>query len=90
MAVHSLTENFEYFFGRLNPSPTYEQRASSEYNSVKALLENSETLLGLQPLCFLQGSYRWQTAIHAINDVDIVLLLEGLARERTELTPSQR
>jgi Second Messenger Oligonucleotide or Dinucleotide Synthetase domain len=79
MAVHALSANFSSFFGGLNPSPTSEQRASSQYNSLKSVLESDATLKSqLDPVCMLQGSYRWQTATHDINDVDIVLLCRGL------------
>src|SRR2546421_357004 len=75
MAVHALSSHFNWFFGRLNPSPNFVTRASSEYDTVKHLIENP---LGpasvLAPRCFLQGSYGQQTAIHTINDVDIVAL----------------
>jgi hypothetical protein len=79
MAVHTLSANFASFFGRLNPSATSEQRASSQYNSLKALLEGHPSLKGpLNPLCFLQGSYGGQTATHDISDIDIVLLCRNL------------
>lgn len=75
MAVFALNDNFNYFFGRLNPGPSFELQAAREYASVKGLLENR---LGpaavLAPLCFLQGSYRQETAIYTINDVDLVVL----------------
>lgn len=72
MAVHQLTEHFNYFFGRINP---WVCRASSEYNTVKGLIEDAhgdaETLA---PQLFLQGSYRRETAIYTINDIDIIAL----------------
>lgn len=74
MAVHVLSEHFKYFFSRLNPSPSFDAQASSQYNTVKGLIENPSGLASaLSPQCFLQGSYRQATAIHAINDVDIVV-----------------
>lgn len=79
MAVHALSAQFQSFFSSLNPSSSSEQRASSQYGSLKTLLEQSRELTGLDPTCYLQGSYRWQTATHDINDVDIVLLLQGLS-----------
>jgi hypothetical protein len=79
MAVHVLSTNFASFFGSLNPSATSEQRASSQYNSLKSILEgNPSSKSQLDPVCMLQGSYGWQTATHDINDVDIVLLCRGL------------
>jgi hypothetical protein len=72
MAIYSFSENFKAFFSRLNPSGTFELTASSEYNAAKDLLENTPSVLS--PTCFLQGSYRQQTAIYTINDVDIVAL----------------
>jgi hypothetical protein len=65
MAIHALSANFASFFGRLNPSTTSEQRASSQYNSLKTLLEDHTSLKSqLDPVCMLHGSYRWQTATH--------------------------
>jgi hypothetical protein len=79
MAIHALSRNFISFFDRLNPSKSSEQRASSQYNSLKALLEGDILLKSqLDPVCMLHGSYRWQTATHDINDIDIVLLCQGL------------
>lgn len=75
MAIHSYASNFQAFFGRLNPSPGFEQVAAREYGSIKMLIENrSDRAASLAPLCFLQGSYRQQTAIYTINDIDIVAL----------------
>lgn len=75
MAVHSLTEHFNYFFSRINPSPTWVARASSEYNTVKDLLEGANGIAKvLAPEIFLQGSYGRQTAIYAINDIDVVAM----------------
>jgi len=80
MVIHSLSANFASFFGRLNPSITSEQQASSQYNALKAMLEGHASLKSqLDPVCTLQGSYRWQTATHDINDIDIVLLCRGLS-----------
>lgn len=63
------------FFRRLNPSPTFESQASSEYNSIKSLIEDRRGLAGeLAPVCFLQGSYKQDTAIYTINDVDLIAL----------------
>ena len=79
MAQHVLTDNFRYFFTRINPSATITSRAASEYNSIKRVLENHPTLgSDLNAHCYVQGSYGWETAIHDINDVDVILFLEGL------------
>lgn len=75
MAEHALTRNFDYFFGKLNPSRPFEQKASAHYAAVKALVEDRYSLAGgLLPVCFLQGSFRNETATYTINDVDIVAL----------------
>lgn len=77
MAYYAYANNFAAFFRRLNPSLSFEQQASSHYGSIKALIEDRTGLAGiLSPQCFLQGSYRQQTAIYTINDVDIVALCE--------------
>jgi hypothetical protein len=79
MPQHALTDNFRYFFTHINPSATITSRAASEYNSIKRVLENNPTLRSsLNAQCYLQGSYGWETAIHDINDVDVILFLEGL------------
>ncbi len=75
MANHYLTANFRSFFGRLNPGTSFESVASKEYNTIKDLIEDPDGPAAvLSPTCFLQGSYRQQTAIYSINDVDIVAL----------------
>ena len=80
MPAHQHARHFSYFFSRLNPSPTYEARASSQYNTIKGLIENRAGPASvLSPTCFLQGSYRRETAIYTINDVDIVVLCQVLS-----------
>jgi Second Messenger Oligonucleotide or Dinucleotide Synthetase domain len=75
MATYPLPDHFASFFRKLNPSLSFEATASSQYNSIKGLLEDSNGAAAiLEPSCFLQGSYRQQTAIHSINDIDIVAL----------------
>lgn len=75
MAHFTYSNHFAAFFGRLNPSPSFERVASTEYETVKALIEDrSGPAAALSPTCFLQGSYRQQTAIYTINDVDIIAL----------------
>jgi hypothetical protein len=77
MAVHQLEENFKSFFVRINPSATFEQKASSEHNSIRGLIEDSKGKAAIfKPKSFLQGSYKQDTAIYSINDVDIVVLCE--------------
>jgi hypothetical protein len=77
MAVHPLSDHFAYFFSRLNPSTTFEAQASSQYATIKALIEDPNGgARALSARCFLQGSYRQATAIHTINDIDIVVLCE--------------
>ena len=75
MAVHSLSRHFQSFFGRLNPGSSFEQTASSQHNTIRGLIEDPNGAAAeLSPTTFLQGSYRQQTAIYTINDVDIVVL----------------
>jgi hypothetical protein len=77
MAVYSLDKNFRVFLRAINPPPTYEQIAASEHRNVTGLLESASGPASvLSPGCFLQGSYRQETAIHTINDVDIVALCD--------------
>lgn len=74
MAVHPLSRHFVRFFDQLNPSATFEKRASCEYGTIKGILEDPTSLRELSPTCFLQGSYKQDTTIYTINDVDIVVL----------------
>jgi hypothetical protein len=75
VAVHSLSRHFQSFFGRLNPGSSFEQIASSQHNTIRGLIEDRNgPAAELWPNTFLQGSYRQQTAIYTINDVDIVAL----------------
>ena len=77
MAVHALSSNFEYFFWRLNPSPSFIKQAASEHENIRSLIENPNgPARELSPRCFLQGSYKQDTAIDRINDIDIVVLCE--------------
>jgi Second Messenger Oligonucleotide or Dinucleotide Synthetase domain len=72
-----LTDHFAAFFKSLNPSPSFVQKAASEHRTVTALLENARgEAAELTPYCFLQGSYKQDTAIYTINDVDIVVLCQ--------------
>jgi hypothetical protein len=75
VAVHSLSKYFQSFFGRLNPSPAFEKTAASQHNTIRDLIEDRRGLAAeLAPITFLQGSYKQQTSIYNINDVDIVAL----------------
>jgi hypothetical protein len=75
VAIQSLSRHFQSFFGSLNPGSSFEQRASSQQNTIRGLIEDRNgPAAELQPITFLQGSYRQQTAIYSINDVDIVAL----------------
>jgi hypothetical protein len=75
MAVHSLSKHFQSFFGCLNPGSSFEQTASSQHNTIRGLIEDRNgPAAELSPMTFLQGSYRQQTALYTINDVDIVVL----------------
>lgn len=77
MAVLSLSQNFQYFFSRLNPSLSFMRGAASEHQTITGLIENRDGPASVvSPRCFLQGSYKQQTAIHTINDIDIVALCE--------------
>jgi len=71
MATHGLTTSFQTFFGNLNPATTWATRAASQYSGIQSVLEGKGDL---EPKLFLQGSYRRDTAIYTINDVDIVAL----------------
>src|SRR5690348_6488963 len=75
MAVHAFTKQFQAFFGYLNPSPSFTSRAASQHSTITALLGQADgPASALAPRCFLQGSYKQQTAIYTINDVDLVAL----------------
>ncbi len=75
MAIHALPRHFAYFFGRLNAGPSFERQAASEHAALRILIESPHgPAHELSPRCFLQGSYKQQTAIYSINDVDLVVL----------------
>src|SRR5262245_3432492 len=75
MAQHILFANFSYFFNRINPSDSFQRTASREHQTITSLIESSNGLASeLSPKCFFQGSYKQDTAIYTINDVDIVVL----------------
>ena len=81
MAIHSLSSNFAAFFKNINPSPSYVNTASSEHSNIRRLLEDRNgPTRELDVVTFLQGSYKQDTAIHSINDIDIVALCSGLSQ----------
>jgi len=74
-ANYQLTENFSSFFKNLNPKQSYVEVAAREHNTITRLIEDPQGLAAqLSPTCFLQGSYKQDTAFYSINDVDIVAL----------------
>src|SRR5213596_3538643 len=74
-ANYQLTENFNSFFKHVNPKPSFVEVAAREHNTITSLIEDPRGLAAaLSPKCFLQGSYKQDTAIYSINDVDIVAL----------------
>lgn len=73
--LSKLTLNFNKFLKRLNPSPTNVRVASSAHSSIRSLIEDKNGSAGdLRIRSFIQGSYGRDTAIHSINDVDVVAL----------------
>ncbi len=77
MAHHALSRHFQAFFRKLNPSPTFVQQASREHQTIAGLIEDrAGPAAVLAPQCFLQGSYRQDTAIYTINDIDMVVLCQ--------------
>lgn len=77
MAVNQLSEHFRRFFNVINPSPTWISKASSQYNTIKNVIEGAGGNAGLlKPKVFQQGSYGRDTAIYAINDLDLVVLCD--------------
>lgn len=73
--MSKLSNNFDAFFKRINPSSSYINIAARAHSEIVSLIENKDGPAGdLKIRCFLQGSYKRQTAIHTINDVDIVAL----------------
>jgi hypothetical protein len=77
LPTFDLSNHFRRFFGALNPGISFIRTASSQYNTIKGLIEDRRGLASvLSPRCFLQGSYDQSTAIYTINDVDIIALCE--------------
>jgi hypothetical protein len=56
LAIHSLSMNFQFFFSKLNSGSSFEQRASSEHNTILGLIEDKNGLAAeLEPVekfCF--------------------------------------
>lgn len=72
---HQVTKNFAAFFNRINPSLTYERVAARAHPQITSLIEDTNgPAAELRINTFLQGSYKRNTAIHSINDVDVVAL----------------
>lgn len=40
MAAYALTKHFDYFFGQLNPSPSFGSKAVTHYGNIKGLIES--------------------------------------------------
>ena len=77
MAIHQLSESFAAFFGKLNPDDARIKTAASEHAEITRLITDANGPAAvLSPRCFLQGSYKQQTAIYDINDVDVVALCQ--------------
>ncbi len=75
MTANKFSRNFEIFFKRLNPSSTYAKTAARAQKEIRSLIEDREGPSGdFRIKSFIQGSYGRYTAIHTINDVDIVAL----------------
>ncbi len=70
---NKLSSNFAAFFSKINPSKTYKNIAASAHSNITSLIEKSDgPAKDYKIKCFLQGSYKRNTAIHTINDVDII------------------
>ncbi len=77
--THKLIDHFNAFFRNINPAATWVTRAASQYNSLKALLEQDPFLRSnLAIECRTQGSYDRYTAIHSINDLDMLAFCTNL------------
>lgn len=75
MTHNKLTINFNKFMKRINPSKTYVETASSAHSTIRSLIESRDgPAADLRIRTFVQGSYGRKTAIHSINDVDVVAL----------------
>lgn len=84
---YTLPQHFNYLYQRINPSPSFQKRAAEEYRYIKTFLESNQELIHtLHPRCFLQGSYRHNTAIYTASDLDIVVLCKG----RSSTCPTTR
>lgn len=90
MAIYTLSNHFTAFFKNINPSLTYVGTAASEHSNVRRLLEDRLGPAGeLEVVTFLQGSYRQDTAIHSINDIDIVALCSALSQPGSGLSSAR-
>jgi hypothetical protein len=56
--AHSLSDHFASFFRNINPSPTFEATASSQYNTIKSLLEDRS---GPAAVFYLVASFKVRT-----------------------------
>jgi hypothetical protein len=72
--MRTLEQHMKKFLSNVNPSQTYVDRAISEHKTLRGYIEESDILSEYRPRTFLQGSYRKNTAIEMIKDVDVVCL----------------
>lgn len=75
--MRTLEQHMKKFLSNINPSQTYVDRAISEHKTLRGHIEESDILSEYRPTTFLQGSYRKNTAIEMIKDVDVVCLFTG-------------
>jgi hypothetical protein len=49
MSIHTLGKHFDFLFGRLNPGPSFVQRAASEHQSITRLIEDASEVAAKLP-----------------------------------------
>lgn len=78
-----LEKNFKIFASNIQPSESHREDAISAHQTLRDKLKENEELKDVFEGSFLAGSYKRQTAVKPIKDVDIVVMLsqeKGSAR----------
>jgi len=71
-----LESYFLGLLGNIEPSPAAVKKAKKAHEDLRAFLENDEEISKANPDTYLSGSYKRDTALNSIKDVDVILLID--------------
>jgi len=86
--INQLESYFEKFASNIEPSENMRSEAITGHSTLRQRLEKDEDLQGVLVNTLLIGSYRRQTAVKPVKDVDILVVLD-LDTSSDENSPSK-